>query len=173
MGTPKLLVETWKNFLTEEEYTDEQLEKDPLWSDLYRGDIDGYFWNAGDGTLESYTNQIYDLADEMEFNITDESRFKYLRDRAMEHSSIGDAFRELVPKKEVPHSDALTDPGSGRAAQRQSDRKEKETGDLIDGVIDDIIQSLGAQYSSEEVLNKIHTRAKERKKNEKNKKEEI
>jgi len=163
MGAPKMLVERWKNFLTEEEYTDEELDNDPLWNDLSRGEIDGFFWNTRDGTLESYTNQIYDLADEMGFTINDGVDFKGLRDKALVHRSIGDAFRALAPAQEMSPDDALTDPGSGRATQRQADRKEKETESLIDNLIDDIIQSLGSKYSSEEILNKIQSRAGERK----------
>jgi len=167
MGTSKLLVEGWKNFLTEREYTDQELADNDHWSDLSRGEIDGFFWNTRDGTLESYTNQIYDLADEMGFTINDGVDFKGLRDKALEHRSISDAFRGLAPAQEMSFDDALTDPGSGRAVQRQADRKEKETESLIDNLIDDIIQSLGSTYSPDEVLDKIQNRAGERQ-NEKN-----
>ena len=163
MGTSQNLVKTWKNFLTEEEYTDEELVSNSHWNDLPRGDIDGFFWNAGDGSLDSYTNQIYNLADAIGFTLHTKTEFKQLRDKAMEHRSIGDAFRALAPKKEIPFDDSLTDPGSAKAAQRQAMRSEKETGDLIDNLINDIIQSLGGKYSSEEILNKIQSRAGERK----------
>jgi hypothetical protein len=173
MGTPKILVERWKNFLTEREYTDEELANDILWNDLHREDIDGFFWGAGDGTLESYTGHIRTLARDLRLTIANEEQFKKVRNKAMEHSSISAAFKELVPERDISFDDTLvrnaapgtlTDPGSRRAAQRQSSRKEKETEGLIDKVIDDIIQSLGGKYSPDEILNKIQTRASARKK---------
>jgi|ETNvirenome_6_85_1030632.scaffolds.fasta_scaffold04758_8 hypothetical protein len=163
IGTSKILVETWKSFLTEEEYTDEELANNPLWNDLPRGDIDGFFWNTRDGSLKSYTDQIYNLADEIDFTIEDDVGFKQLRDVAMQSKSIGDAFRALSPENEVPPDVSLTDPGSPRAFQRQVARTEKESENLIDNLIDDIIQSLGGSHSPDEILNKIQTRAGERK----------
>ena len=138
------LFKKWKKFtLNERNYTPEELAADELWNDLDQQEIDGFFWNAaGDATLDAFTDIIYYLARDAGRNLANEEEWRDFRDEVMvDYRDISDAYDKMAPEVDPPSS-IETDPGTPGAAERQSEKKEKELKDkaqeLIIQAIDDI-----------------------------------
>jgi hypothetical protein len=170
MGTPKMLVETWKRFLTEREYTDQEWEEDILWNDKDRMEINGFFWGTGDGTLELFTTLIADLAKKTGISLETETRnetelsaWREFRDEAMEHKTISIAYDTMAPDTSNITGNETTKDASPLGRQRQVSQPEKNAENMIDNLIDDVIASLSDRYSSEEILDKILVKTQRRK----------
>ena len=169
MGTPKILVETWKRFLAEREYTDQEWEEDILWNDKDKMEINGFFWGAGDGSLELFTNLIGDLGRKVGVRLQTETpseteleAWREFRDEAMKHKTISIAYDTMAPDTSNITGDETTKAASPLGRKRQVSQPEKNAENMIDNLIDDVIASLSDRYSPEEVLDKILTKAHRR-----------